>query len=145
MATALKITGSWGQSHPAPHTAVRATRDPGLCLEGLPGPPARSQEDAVEVYHVYTMQTTCLHFFNERRVANSPCRLYMENCLSNSQTLSQLNGCITKDLAEPPLRLSHFRYFQSWAFTNIAYMHSCQINKSCVYRYLHVSLKIPMC
>ena len=91
-------------------------------------------------------RTSFLRFFIERCVANSPCRLYMENRLSNSQILSQPNGYITKDLAETPLRLSHFRYFQSWAFINIAYMHSCQINKKyCVCRHLHVSLKIPMC
>ena len=145
----------WPQLSRSRAAGARATRPPTLLSEphgtlgcvwkGCPGRLPIHEKPRWK-FSTTRCRPSFLRFFIERHVANSPWRLYMENCLSNSQTLSQLNGCITKDLAEPPLRLSHFRYFQSWALTNIAYTHSWQINKkSCVCRYLHVSFKIPMC
>lgn len=55
VATTLKITGSWGQSHPAPHTAVKPHGTLGCVWKGYPGR-LPVHEAAVEVQH-YPMQT----------------------------------------------------------------------------------------
>lgn len=91
------------------------------------------------------MQTILPSFLHLKARCKQLLPLYMESCLSNSQAIFLLNDRITKGLTEPLPRLSHFRYFQPWAFTNIAYMYSFQTNKFSVYRYLHLSLKVRMC
>ena len=90
-------------------------------------------------------QTTLPSFLRLKARYKQLLPLYVESCLSNSQAILLLNGHITKGPTEPLLRLSHFRYFQSWAFTNIVYMYSFQIHKFSVYRYLPISLKVHMC
>lgn len=98
VATTLKITQLGARATRPPHCCQSHT-GPWAVSGRAARPPARSREAAVEVQH-YPMQTVLpSRSFVERHVANSPWRLYMENCLSNSQTLSQLNGCITPYLS----------------------------------------------